>query len=827
MDIEGKLKFYNSDGSGFYTTLSRELAIASSFAIYFPNLSGTLAITEGSQAFTGKTGYNGLVITPNTGAITTGSWHGTTIDPTHGGTGIANNVLSTLTISGSYPTIFTVTASTNVTFPITGKLATLAGTEIFTNKTFDTAGTGNVFRINGNQITAVTGTGNTAVLSTSPTISGNVGFSAGAGRTVYLKASEISNTYTLTLPSEVGSSGTYLKNTGSGVLAWDTSTSVPGYSGYSGYSGVGIRGVSGYSGIGGGGISGYSGKSGYSGIGISGYSGSGGGGIGGTGIKTQGGTIINPTGAINVIVWYAPYVCTVTNVRGYRIGGTAAIINARKNGTSNHLATALSLSSADTWMDGSTVEPTTATYAIGDKLEIMVISQTGNPTQVSIQVDFNVSGLGGVSGYSGYSGGGGGGLSGYSGIRGISGYSGSGGGGLSGYSGYSGGGGGGISGYSGIRGISGYSGSGGGGLYGWADVRSYGATTDNLTTGFNAAITAGEKFIYIPSGIWTSTGQLLTASGLHIGAAGKDQTIINSTYPGVVFQGYGVNRSNITISDLAVNCNSIAGSMVTYFENAIYDNITIKDCHFYGAKSTLLFIAGSNHKILDNIVDGLTQAAFSCGIWIRNGSYNLVRGNTVKNVANNGIALMGTLSYSIVDGNILYGNHRLDSGPPAYAEGGQLAIYDESGLTYSNIISNNNISDGGAYAAGMEIDGYNSIITGNIVHSNEHSGISYHQAGGSANSTHSIISNNIVYNNGKLGQIRPGIWVWGNPTYFILNGNICYDTRNVGSKTQSYGILVDAGSNYYVVTNNVLTGNATGSLDDNGGINKQVAHNIV
>ena len=46
---------------------------------------------------------------------------------------------------------------------------TASSTDTLTNKTFDTAGTGNVFRINGTGITAVTGTGS-VVLATSPTL---------------------------------------------------------------------------------------------------------------------------------------------------------------------------------------------------------------------------------------------------------------------------------------------------------------------------------------------------------------------------------------------------------------------------------------------------------------------------------------------------------------------------------------------------------------------------------------------------------------------------------------------------------------------------------
>lgn len=57
-----------------------------------------------------------------------------------------------------------------LTLPIaTDTLIAKATTDILTNKTYDTAGSGNVFRINGTAISAVTGTGS-AVLASSPTI---------------------------------------------------------------------------------------------------------------------------------------------------------------------------------------------------------------------------------------------------------------------------------------------------------------------------------------------------------------------------------------------------------------------------------------------------------------------------------------------------------------------------------------------------------------------------------------------------------------------------------------------------------------------------------
>lgn len=104
-------------------------------------------------------------------------------------------------------------------------------------------------------------------------------------------------------------------------------------------------------------------------------------------VFSRGATLLNSSGVatVNLIVWRAPFACTVTAVKGYRVGGTGATINARRNGTDNHLASALSLSSADTWMDGGAVQNTA--YAAGDKMEIMVVSVTGTPSQIAVQVD--------------------------------------------------------------------------------------------------------------------------------------------------------------------------------------------------------------------------------------------------------------------------------------------------------------------------------------------------------------------------------------------------------------------------------------------------------
>lgn len=74
------------------------------------------------------------------------------------------------TTSGAYNLTLTLSATVDLTLPSSNDtLVGRATTDTLTNKTFDTGGTGNVFKINGTAVSATTGSGS-AVLATSPTI---------------------------------------------------------------------------------------------------------------------------------------------------------------------------------------------------------------------------------------------------------------------------------------------------------------------------------------------------------------------------------------------------------------------------------------------------------------------------------------------------------------------------------------------------------------------------------------------------------------------------------------------------------------------------------
>ena len=88
--------------------------------------------------------YVGQTSITTLGTIATGTWQGSVVGPTYGGTGV-NNGSKTITLGGSFTHTgahtlgLTTTANTSVTLPTTGTLATLAGTETFTNKTIEGA----------------------------------------------------------------------------------------------------------------------------------------------------------------------------------------------------------------------------------------------------------------------------------------------------------------------------------------------------------------------------------------------------------------------------------------------------------------------------------------------------------------------------------------------------------------------------------------------------------------------------------------------------------------------------------------------------------------
>ncbi len=329
------------------------------------------------------------------------------------------------------------------------------------------------------------------------------------------------------------------------------------------------------------------------------------------------------------------------------------------------------------------------------------------------------------------------------------------------------------------------------------DIRSYGATLDNLTTGFNAAVAAGEKDIFIPPGIWTNTGQLSTINNLRIRGAGRDLTTINSTYNGILFNSYGIVLSGFTLSDMTIDTNLVG--MVIYLSSTS-DHATIQDCLIKRSYTSAIVLSGSYHKILRNEFDGTGSVSFANGIFADTGIiYALVDGNIVHGYADNGISISGCNA----KGNIAINNITYNNGVAGSFGGGQITAYCETNTCSDTIISNNYIYNGGPLGAGVEVTCDRTTVTGNIVNgSSGEAGIVINSAGViGKTSTHNIVSNNIVFNCDYSG----GIVVRSGMSHFTIMGNHSY-----GNTT--YGIRIDPGATYGIIVGNNTQGNVKGGI---------------
>lgn len=163
--------FIGSVNTGLYQAATNQVNVAAG-----GSLAGTFTTTGLNATPIGAT-------TPSTGNFTTLT--ATTISGpisanavgkvaiTQPATGSTLTILDGKTAKFDNTIEFAGTDSTVMTFPsASGAVITATSTASLTNKTFNTASTGNVFQVNGISITGVTGTGSTVALSVAPAFTG-------------------------------------------------------------------------------------------------------------------------------------------------------------------------------------------------------------------------------------------------------------------------------------------------------------------------------------------------------------------------------------------------------------------------------------------------------------------------------------------------------------------------------------------------------------------------------------------------------------------------------------------------------------------------------
>jgi len=176
-------------------------------------------------------GVTGSSLT-SVGTIGTGTWQGTVIVGQYGGTGVANTgktitLGGNLTTSGAFATTLTATATTSVTLPTTGTLATLAGSETFTNKTLTLptiGGTGAAFNgsTSGTTTVVATATAGTTTLvlpAASDTLVGKATTDTLTNKTIAAGSNTISGLTNSNLSGTAGITNANLANSSITVTA--------------------------------------------------------------------------------------------------------------------------------------------------------------------------------------------------------------------------------------------------------------------------------------------------------------------------------------------------------------------------------------------------------------------------------------------------------------------------------------------------------------------------------------------------------------------------------------------------------------------------------
>ena len=188
-------------------------------------------ITVASDSVDIASTYVGQSTITTLGTIATGTWNATVITGQYGGTGVNNSgktitLGGNLTTSGAHATTLTTTGTTTVTLPTTGTLATLAGSETFTNKTLTSANLTTPAIGSAGYTVAGSSSGTTTIVATAAA-SGTLTLPAATDTLVGRATTDTLTNKTLTTPTINGAalSGTFSGNhTKSGVATFSNTT---------------------------------------------------------------------------------------------------------------------------------------------------------------------------------------------------------------------------------------------------------------------------------------------------------------------------------------------------------------------------------------------------------------------------------------------------------------------------------------------------------------------------------------------------------------------------------------------------------------------------
>lgn len=383
------------------------------------------------------------------------------------------------------------------------------------------------------------------------------------------------------------------------------------------------------------------------------------------------------------------------------------------------------------------------------------------------------------------------------------------------------------------------------------DVKAYGALGDGSTddtTAIGAAITAACSIggiVWFPPGTYlVSTTLTISCDGVTLAGAGPKASILKADTgldadDVLFFDGVsGGGAEGLGITSAAVKSGGAAiltdGCFQVRFEQLLITNqfdsfhlvdstvVRITDCDLYNQDRHGIWIDcdTGNDFYLTGIVADNTPPSSGQGIYVSGGDA-VILSNCDFLHFENGLLIQPTAGrhseWHFFTGAIF--DNCTNDGIHIGGEAG-----DTHGITFANSWSSSNgnqglyIGDGAGDLQGIEFgDGK--------LFSNGNNGVQVVSPATRVTITDSQISGNSVDSAGT----HDGISVAAGVTHLTIVGNQCHNV--LGSGTQGYGLHFDSGATDYVIVQaNDFTGNATGGIENQGGVtgvNLSITGNLV
>jgi parallel beta-helix repeat protein len=394
------------------------------------------------------------------------------------------------------------------------------------------------------------------------------------------------------------------------------------------------------------------------------------------------------------------------------------------------------------------------------------------------------------------------------------------------------------------------------------NVRNYGAKGDGTTddtaaiqAAVTAAIASGGAGVYFPGGragykvsapivINTASSLVLFSDGPGSGTilpssltADVFQVTVSNPNAAVVFQGlhvfFGTRATTAgvvfrfivagTIGSGVLNCSVINGWSIVSFEGAGDQSTFISNLEVQGAKNNAIqFLSGfAGNAMVSNCILNTDSTNGGAAILMQAGD-----GNSFANIQSQGFATgvnaTASAGQSVLDSNFV--NVGMDNETRSPTGTGWIFDGTGSGAQVTGVAMTQCWSGSNNASAGIDFKNVNNItLIGCIVVNNGHEGIYLE---GSCSNV--LVHGCIVSGNGQTAGTWPGITVGAGMTNFSITGNRSGTTPRVPTVTQAYGISVITGaSDYYVIANNLVSGNITAGVGDGGtGTHKTVTGNV-